>query len=207
MSEAKDKLSRLRELVERNLSPENQALATETGLAAAAQMTALADENGVAWALAGGIALHLYGFTRATKDVDVIASAVLPLASRQKLTFGGESYETEVGGRRVTVDWIVRDDFFRELYENALADAIELAGWRLISPDWLAILKYAAGRPKDMLDLRWLLQQDDLIDLEQVRGLLKQVLGERGAALPFREIQNIAFAEKARKESATGKYQ
>jgi hypothetical protein len=42
-----------------------------------------------------------------------------------------------------------------------------------------------------------------LIDLNEERGLLSRVLGERGAALFFREIQAIAFAERARLQSET----
>ena len=52
----------------------------------------LADENDIDWALAGGLAVILYGSDRLTKDVDIIASKKLPLESEGNLVQGGERY-------------------------------------------------------------------------------------------------------------------
>lgn len=191
-----DKLQRL---LQYHASSASNSISTETGLRAAEIIGQTADKLGIDWALAGGIAMHLYGFTRATKDVDVIASAVLPLESKMHLSFGGESYEVEVGETKVTVDWIVRDDLFIIFYESALKDALDLAGRRVVSPEWLAILKYAAKRPKDSLDLRFLLQDDDLIDLPTLKKHLLATLGELGAEMPFQEIERLAFEERSLK--------
>jgi hypothetical protein len=46
-------------------------IATDTGIEAA--------QEEIEWALAGGLAMHLYGSPRLTKDVDIIASAHLSL--------------------------------------------------------------------------------------------------------------------------------
>lgn len=52
----------------------------------------------------------------------------------------------------------------------ALADALEIEnGIRIVSPEWLVILKHLSGRPKDQLDLIWLLQESDLVNREQVK--------------------------------------
>lgn len=139
----------------------SRSIPTEVGVKAAEIASDLAEANGIVCALAGGIAMHIYGFTRATTDVDLIASDRLPLASKKKLTFGGESYRIKVGKREVQVDAIVRNDELTAIYQAALADALETdANVKIISPEWMAILKHLAGRAKDKLDLIWLLQQD-----------------------------------------------
>lgn len=196
LTERKDEREKfLRELINKNSATEHHAISTDVGLKAAAIVIAIAKEFGIDWALAGGLAMHFYGFTRATKDVDVVAQSLLNLNPVNKLSFGGVTYQVDVGDRTIDVDWIVRDDFFREFYDNALRDAIEMEdGWRYITPEWLVILKYIAGRSKDQIDLLWLLQQPNLVDREIVLEQMTEVLGEKGAALPIRELERF-FAQ------------
>lgn len=66
---------------------------------------------------------------------------MLNLESNKKLSFGGESYQVEVGENLITVDWIVRNDENAKFYVPALADALEIkSGVRVISPERLVIL-------------------------------------------------------------------
>jgi len=148
------------EYVEHNL--ENSSMIdTETGIAAVNQLAEIARRENVEWALAGGVAMHLYGSSRLTKDVDVISLKRLSLKSIRPIGFGGESYEVTVGVKRIHVDWIVREDNYREYYVQALRDAATLKnGLRLITPEWLAILKYIAGREKDTNDVIFLLRKN-----------------------------------------------
>jgi hypothetical protein len=178
----------------RSLLAKRQAsVDTETALLAAKIATRRAPE--IAAAICGGLALHLYGFVRATQDVDLIASALLDVTPEKALSFGGVSFSVEAAGRRVTVDWIVRDDFFREFYETALAEAQELGeGLNIITPEWLATLKYIAGRGKDQIDLLWLLQQPGLVDRAQVLAHFERIMGPLGAIFPQRELQRL-FAQ------------
>ena len=70
----------LEKLVERNLRDNpNPMIDTETGLEALQKVVSFAENRKTNWALVGGIAMHLYGSPRLTKDVDVIASATLQL--------------------------------------------------------------------------------------------------------------------------------
>lgn len=182
-------------VIRRNSAPDKEAISTETALKAVEKVVKIAEKANVNWALAGGLAMHFYGFTRATKDVDLVASDLLKLPAVMKLSFGGETYEVKVKNRVIKVDWIVRDDFFREFYENALRDSLEdEKGLRYITPEWMVILKYIAGRSKDQIDLLWLLQQNDLVNRHTVRKLMIEVLGEKGAALPVRELERL-FAQ------------
>lgn len=190
---------KVQQLIQRNVA-EQPMIRTEDGLAALELLAQLARKAQIRYALAGGIAMHLYGFNRATADVDVLASGMLELEAQQTLDFGGVSYQVEVEGRTITVDWIVRDDFFREFYERALAAAVDSGvGHPIISPEWLVMLKYMAGRGKDQLDLLWLLRQPELIDREQVKTLLLETLGEPAAYFPIRELEKYCLeADKMR---------
>ncbi len=166
-------------------------ITTEEGLKAAAIISAQAEKEGVECALAGGIAMHIFGYLRATQDVDMIASGKLDLPSRGALSIGGETYSVRVGEREIAVDVIVREDFFRDFYEAALRDAQTLpAGWRIITPEWMVILKFLSGRSKDILDLLWLLKEPGLVDRGKVAQSLEQVMGKTGAEVALRGLEN-----------------
>ena len=198
----------LSRLIEKNSSAEKQSISTETGLKAVIQIIPIAEKNDVEWMLAGGIAMHLYGFVRATVDVDVIASKTLPLESQTRLSFGGESYKAEADSRSVTVDWIVRDDEYQEFYESSLQDAVRADnGLRIISPEWMVILKYLAVRAKDKLDLIWLLQAENLVNRDLVKNHLRKVLGEKASLFVFREFQSeFDYADLLKVRENNSKY-
>lgn len=163
---------------------------TGEGLEAAAIIARQAEKEGVACALAGGIAMHVYGYHRATEDVDLLASKTLELPSEQKLSFGGESYLIQVGERMITVDVIVRNDFFRDFYESALRDAPTMPdGLRVITPEWMVILKFLARRSKDILDLLWMLREPGLVNRDRVTDLLEGVMGETGGQAALRGLE------------------
>jgi hypothetical protein len=167
-----------KELVERML--ENVAsptISTDTGVEAAQKIGRLADQEEIEWAVAGGIAMYLYGSPRLTKDVDIIASRDLSLAPQHRLTFGGSSYTLQVGKYTVQIDWIVRSDGFQKYYRAALKEAIHLPnGLRVVTPEWLVILKFRAGRQRDLDDIVFLLKQQKTVD----RPLVKQKVIETG---------------------------
>ncbi len=166
-------------------------ISTEDGLAAAEIIFKQAEKEGVTCALAGGIAMHLYGYLRATHDVDMLASKNLNLPFEEKLSFGGLSHSVQVGARKITVDVIVRDDLFRDFYEAALKDARRnQEGWLIIKPEWMVILKFMAGRSKDILDLLWMLREPGLVDRGKVAQSLEQVLGKLGAEAALRGLEN-----------------
>ncbi len=158
------------------------ALSTTEALAVAEAVLAIAQRESIACAIAGGLAVQLYGYARQTKDVDFISEKGLPLAVERYLTFGGESYTLHLGGKQFTVDWILRRDKYKRFYQLALAEADTLPnGWHIVSPEWLIVLKYIAGRPKDLLDLQWLLQRPGLVNRRKLRATLTQHLGTEGA--------------------------
>ncbi|MDQ3634137.1 MAG: nucleotidyltransferase [Acidobacteriota bacterium] len=130
-------------------------ITTAQGIEAVLSPGEIAEENQIKWAIAGGIAIQIYGFTRATTDVDAIASGILPIDEVKELTFGGVSYLVLLDDEEITVNWIVRDDSYDDFYQAALEDAVEIEEIKIVSPEWLAILKHLANRGKDELDLMW----------------------------------------------------
>jgi hypothetical protein len=142
----------------------------------------LAEEHGIDWALIGGVAMSLYGSDRLTKDIDIIASDLLPVPKSQiagQLRQGGERYNTPTDKKTVAVDWIIRRDEFKKLFDEALKEAVKIGGIPVLTPEWLVILKFIAGRFKDQEDAVFLLSRKDLVD----RKLIKEkIIGLFGRA-------------------------
>lgn len=130
----------------------------------------VAAENGVEWALVGGLAMALYGSDRTTKDIDIIADKLLPLENQGLLRQGGERYIIQTDKKAVAVDWIIRKDEFQKLFQQALKDAVEINDVPILTPEWLVILKFIAGRFKDQEDAVFLLSRKDLVN----RNLIKE---------------------------------
>ncbi|MBI1760980.1 MAG: hypothetical protein HYR56_06030 [Acidobacteria bacterium] len=185
------------QLVERVLQDSAKLMiATDTGIEAAQQLGRLAAQEEIDWALAGGLAMHLYGSPRLTKDVDIIASRDLSLTPQHRLNFGGNSYTQQVGKYAVQIDWIVRNDGYQKYYRAALKEAIKLSnGLRLVTPEWLVILKLNAGRQKDLDDIVFLLRQPNMVDRPTIKQKVVETAGEDAwlAMLPnFRRLCDLA---------------
>lgn len=139
---------------------------------AIAAVAAVADENDIDWALAGGLAMILYGSDRLTKDVDIIAARILPEKFKVEGTLrqGGQRYAIKTTKRVTTVDWITRSDGFRSMFQEALSEAVTIGGIPVLTPEWLVVLKFIAGRFKDQEDAVFLLSRKGLVD----RGHIKE---------------------------------
>ncbi len=175
-------------------SSEIQAIDPDLALKAARQMVGIAERHGTKAAIAGGLAMQIFGFTRATKDVDIVASAKLDLKSEESLQFGGNIYHVQVEGKSVEVDWIVRSDDKKMVYHAALESAeMTEHGFPIITPEWMVILKYLAGRGKDHTDLIWLLSEQGLVDRNAVFGHVEKLMGPM--AFWAKQDMGSAFAE------------
>jgi hypothetical protein len=182
------------ERVQKNV--ESPTISTDTGLEAAEKIGAIAAAEKIEWALIGGLAMYLYGSPRLTKDVDIIASNYVSLEANAPLTFGGNNYTVEVGKYKVAVDWIVRSDGYAKYYRAALKEAVVFPnGMRLVSPEWLVILKIFAGRQKDYDDAVFLLKEKDLVNRSKVKENIVRV-GSEDAWLAtlagFRRLVSLA---------------
>lgn len=174
-----------------NSSSLKDSIPTEVGIQAAKYVSKIARDEAVDIALAGGIALHIFGFTRATTDVDMVARAVLSLEARERLSVGGESYDVPVTDRIVSVDVIVRTDELAKIYETALAQAKPTdLGINIISPEWLVVMKHFAARAKDQIDVIWLLQQDGLVDRQNLEAGLTEAVGAQSAFFIMADLKS-----------------
>lgn len=196
-----------KQLIERVLqNVAHPTISTDTGLEAAQAIGQLAAQEEIEWAIAGGIAMHLYGSPRMTKDLDIIASKDLSLTPDHRLNFGGNSYTLTVGKYAVQVDWIVRSDGFQKYYRAALKDALQLPnGVRVVTPEWMVILKFKAGRQKDLDDIVFLLKQPKLVDRPTVKQKVIEIGGEDAWLMMmagFRRLCDLADS----KTTEPGKY-
>lgn len=154
----------------------------------------LAKEEGVDVALIGGHALQLYGSTRLTGDIDVVASDdIMALPAGPSLTFGGVQTESPDG---VPVDLILRDDREASLYQEALDLSVKKRGtlMRIVSPEYIAAMKHMAKRGKDYADLEWLIFEYK-IDRKKTRSIIEKHFGEEDAEDFDQLIEDLALQQ------------
>jgi hypothetical protein len=167
-------------------------------------VTQMSKEQGFTAALCGGIAMQIYGSERFTKDVDFVLDQMpgseKPLRMIKPLSFGGDRLQAPAGGM---VDFIVRSDDYEKLYHDALHNAQKAEdGPLVITPEYLAAMKLAAGREKDILDLKWLIGHE-IIDLKKTSAIIYRHLGKFGQDR-FEDTVDQALWEKQRKHRRGG---
>jgi hypothetical protein len=156
------------------------------------------EKYGLTTALVGGVAMQIYGSSRLTKDLDIIVSGPIPnpspLRKTNPISFGGDSYLAPDGAK---LDVIVRNDDYTKLYEEALNNSVTtLEGIPVVTPEYLAAMKLAAGAPRHILDLKWLVQQPGLLDLQKTGNIVYRLMGGKFAQDSFQRIVDQALLEK-----------
>lgn len=153
----------------------------ESAVEAIETVAEIAEKNDARWALVGGLAMALYGSDRTTKDIDIIADKLLPLEKVGELRQGGERYVIKTDVKEVAVDWIIRKDEFKRLFAEALKEAVKINDVPVLTPEWLVILKFIAGRFKDQEDAVFLLSREGLVD----RNLVKEHIIKNAGAVAW----------------------
>jgi len=167
------------------------AISTEEALLAARHALVLAEKSDAKTAICGGLAMHIYGFTRATKDIDFIADKKIDLEAYKELSFGGLAYKVMINNKEYEIDWIIRNDEQKDLYAAALNDRIILENkLPILSPEWLVIIKHVAGRGKDHMDCVWLLRQDELVNRNKMFSIVKNLMGPH-AFWAIKDLESI----------------
>jgi hypothetical protein len=165
-----------------------KAIPTDVALEVAKVALDAARQIGELAAIAGGLAMQLHGYTRNTKDVDVVATRNLRLPGKiRALSFGGHSFAVNHPWGTVELDVIVRSDDDAELYAAAAENATHIAGCRVVRPDYLAIMKMLAHRPKDELDFDYL-AGEGLLSMGRIRAIVRRHYG-RGASYIIQDIE------------------
>lgn len=161
----------------------------------------MAREQGFHAVLIGGVALQAYGSPKLTKDIDFALDRPLEdpgvLRKTKPISFGGARYISPNGAM---IDLVVRNDEYAKLYEDALSNSIELPdGVIIVTPEHLAAMKLAAGREHDILALKWMIRQPDLLDIKKTRALVYRFMG-RYAQDRFDDVSDQAMIEKEMKQ-------
>lgn len=112
-----------------------------------------------------------------TDEIDIIASRTLPIYSCGLLKQGGARYEIQTAEKKVAADWIVRNDEAENFYQAALKDSVVIESVPVITPEWLIILKYIAGRIKDQEDSVFLLNRSHTVNRLKVKELVLEIGG------------------------------
>jgi hypothetical protein len=144
------------------------------------EIAKITEEAKIDAVLVGGAALQCYGSDRLTTDIDFAAREPLPQSTRLKdLSFGG--YQT-LSPSGVPVDWIMRDDDYADLYDEAIRRAVRVDGVPLpvAAPEYLVAMKMVAHRIKDEADIETLILSG-VLDLVETRKLIKRLLGAYAA--------------------------
>ncbi len=158
-----------------------ELLDEESAIETLEKVAEIAEENDAHWALVGGLAMVLYGSDRMTKDIDIIADATLPLKKVGNLLQGGERYLIKTDKNEVAVDWIIRKDEFKQMFAEALKESVKINGVPVLTPEWLVILKFIAGRFKDQEDAVFLLSRNGLVN----RNLIKEHIIKNAGAIAW----------------------
>jgi hypothetical protein len=137
----------------------------------------IAKANDIDWALVGGLAVAIYGSDRTTKDIEIIAGKILPLEKQGLLKQGGERYIIKTEKKEVAVDWIIRKDEFQKLFAQALKEAVKINEAPILTPEWLVILKFIAGRHKDQENAVFLLSRKGLVNCNLIKEKIVKYVG------------------------------
>lgn len=148
------------------------------------------------FALIGGLALDAWGIPRATKDADFAvpvgvaeraAEALRGAASEVRpLRIGGVGLRDSERGWRI--DLVDRRFHFAELFRDAIREA-QASGRKarigghdvsLASLEFLLAMKLVSGEPKDEIDVRRILQRQEL-QYRQAREIVERHLGPASA--------------------------
>ncbi len=134
------------------------------------------DREGVAYAVAGAVALAIHGAPRATADLDLLVlpqelATALDLARRRgytiealPMTFADGTEMRRVtkveGAEALTLDLLLVDETLRPVWETRIRVPTKRAELWVVSREGLIQMKAAAGRPQDLADIARLTEGD-----------------------------------------------
>jgi hypothetical protein len=154
------------------------------------------EQHGAEFALIGGLALDAWGIPRATKDADF--AVLVGVAEKAAESLRGPATEVRplrIGGvgvrdaqRGLRIDLVDRRFHFAGLFRDAIREALgsgrkARVGERevsLASLEYLVAMKLVSGEPKDEIDVRRLLQREEL-RYQDARAIVERHLGAASA--------------------------
>ena len=137
-------------------------------------------EHGIDYALCGGLAMAVHGFTRATEDIDILIepeSLILARQAAAKCGFRlrGTEIEFRSGARLARVlkaapageDYLLLDFMLvgpatRVAWDSRIDQPTPWGSIRVVGREALKAMKRQAGRPQDLVDVERMETPDDL---------------------------------------------
>lgn len=136
------------------------------------------DENNIEYAVCGGLALTIHGFPRATFDIDILIQAeslekVFEVAAQKGYTIRGLDIsfkeraveirrvsKIDTAGEVLSLDLLLVTPQVAEVWESK-----EMLEWEnkmlsIVSQQGLIKMKRLAGRPKDLIDI-WRIEDEE----------------------------------------------
>jgi hypothetical protein len=151
------------------LSPEQLAQALT-------EVAEIAQRENVYPVLIGGFAMQLYGSDRLACGLELAASdTVKQLPTEKILSCGGQRTTSPSG---VPVDIVVRNDEMADLYSYAIYGALRIDGIPVpvVTPDYLASIKFGSRNDRDTADVEFLVLSNRL-NLDRVREVIRTHMG------------------------------
>ena len=143
------------------------------------QLVAALEENNIEYAVCGGLALTIHGFPRATFDIDVLIreeslEKAFELAEKQGFDIHGLDIsfkERAVEIRRVSkidedgevmpLDFLLVTPFVEDVWKTKEELLWEGKTLSIVSRAGLIKMKQLAGRPKDLIDIERIQNEED----------------------------------------------
>ncbi len=145
-------------------------------------ITKALNERGIEYAVCGGWAVSIYGFLRATLDIDLLILAenvdeVMDVAVKQGFDIKGLPLNFDGGKTKIrrvskidreskeliTLDLLLVTEVMESVWKNRRKAVWNAGEYQIVSVKGLILMKEMAGRPKDLIDLDYLRS----IDLEE----------------------------------------
>jgi len=179
-----------------------EPISPQRALQVARQAVRWGKREGARVVVAGGLAMYLFGHTRNTCDVDVLASKPIGQGRyyHKPIAFGGSTYLVPLGGRSRVLDVIIRDDDARPLYASSIAHAVKVRGVLVADPEHLVLMKLQAGRYKDLADVQFFLETKQ-VTTARVVALARRIGGQFYASEVRRGLHRVRDQMRAERRT------
>ncbi|RMG00340.1 MAG: hypothetical protein D6726_11410 [Nitrospirae bacterium] len=164
------------------------------------------------YVIIGGLAVGIWGYIRATKDIDILSDLKNELLNDFKDILQKKGYEIDIrrgdvfdpipllvritipedrGGPAVADMLIVTRNWERQILKNKIQIKYEGLTVNLISVEDLILLKLKSGSPIDQVDAKevFLINKDE-IDIEELKNRARQMKIDRSLERFLKELSN-----------------
>lgn len=139
-----------------------------------AQITEALENNGIEYAVCGGLALTILGFSRATFDIDVLIREEslersfevvkelgydihgLDISFKERTVEIRRVSKIDDDGEVLSLDYLLVTSHVEDVWDDRITVEWDGKAMSLVSKAGLIKMKQMAGRSKDLIDIDWL---------------------------------------------------